>query len=222
MNRWLEALLDLVYPLPADPVAPEPLAEPFCRRCGEPFPAGPEEEIVCTNCRGQKWWMECARAPYRAVGPVREAVHGFKYRGQFHQLAPLSKWLEEGYGRFYARAEEPWQAVVPVPLHPQKERQREFNQAHELARMLARRTGLELFPALERVKATASQARLRRSERLKNLQGAFRLKRGFDAKGMRLLLVDDVLTTGATVNACARVLMEAGAVRVAALTVARG
>lgn len=223
MNPWWAAVLDLVYPPLAEVGEPEPLAEPFCRRCGESFAAGPLEEIVCTNCRGQKWWIECARAPYRAVGPVRHAVHGFKYRGQFHRLPQLARWMEEGYRRFYAQGGEPWQGLVPVPLHPARQREREFNQAHELARLLARSTGLKLFPALERVRPTATQARLRRSERLRNLQGAFRIRKGFDARGMRLLLLDDVLTTGATVNACARVLVEdGGAARVAALTVARG
>jgi ComF family protein len=151
---------------------------------------------------------------------VREAIHGFKYQQEFHLLGPLSDWLEEGFERFFEGKK--WSALVPVPLYPLKMRERGFNQAGELARALGRRKGIPVLEALNRVRSTSIQARLRRSERLRNQRGAFACKKGFDGKGMRLLIIDDVFTTGATVDACARALVKAGAEEVHALTVARG
>lgn len=220
MRAWVHAALDLVYP--EDPLPPHlPRVEPpFCQTCGEPFPAGLETIIRCTNCAGRAWYLEQARAAYRAEGVVRERIHAFKYHRCFHHLRVLVSWLEEGYARFYAGS--PWDGLVPVPLHPSRRAERGFNQAEELARPLARSTGLPLLRVLRRVKRTGTQTRLRRSERLRNQAGAFAAKPGFDASGMRLLIIDDVFTTGATVNACARVLARAGAARLCALTVARG
>lgn len=220
MNRWLCALVDLVYPPEPVPRDLPRIAAPFCTTCGEPFAAAPDAVIRCTNCAGRHWWLEAARAAYRAEGFVRGRIHDFKYRHQFHLLPLLAGWLREGYEAHYAA--EPWDALVPVPLHPARRAERGFNQAEELARRLSRRTGIRVWQPLVRLRRTETQANLRRSERLKNQNGAFGPKRGFDAAGMRLLIIDDVFTTGATVNACARVLAEAGAARICALTVARG
>jgi len=220
VKAWIAAALDLVYPqdpLPAQLPRVEP---PFCQTCGEPFPAGLETIIHCSNCAGRSWHLEQARAAYRAEGTVRERIHAFKYHRSFHHLCVLAAWLEEGYARFYAGAA--WHGLVPVPLHPSRRAERGFNQAEELARQLSRTTGLPLLRVLRRVKRTGTQTRLRRSERLRNQAGAFAAKPGFDASGMRLLIIDDVFTTGATVNACARALERTGAAHLCALTVARG
>jgi ComF family protein len=152
-------------------------------------------------------------------------VHAFKYRGDFFWIGQLTDWLEEGFQRWAAT--ESWDALVPVPLHPLRQRERGFNQAAELAAELKKRIGLPSWDILERQRLTSSQARLERVGRLKNLRRAFRIKspywrRGFDVQGKSLLLIDDVFTTGATTEACARVLVRQGAVRVAALTIARG
>ncbi|MDX6766018.1 MAG: hypothetical protein SFU85_04430 [Candidatus Methylacidiphilales bacterium] len=148
MKDWLEGLIGLVYPALPVEGEPRPVEEPFCQRCGEPFPMTPTGAFDCTNCRGQTWAISRARAGYLSEGPVREAVHGFKYRGEFHRLRQLAGWMEEGYRRFYADEAGGWDGLVPVPLHPEREREREFNQAHELARQLGRRTGLPVFPGL--------------------------------------------------------------------------
>ena len=222
MNPWLETLLDLVYPEP--PLAEElaEVREPFCYVCGEPFSGELNEFSVCANCRGMEWFITTARAQYRAWGEVRERIHAFKYRQQYAQLGQLGSWLAEGYERFYHQAEEPFDALVPVPLYPLRRRERGFNQSEELARYLGKRVGLPVWQPLHRHKQTHSQARLRRKDRLRNQLRAYGLKGGFDVRGKRLLIIDDVFTTGATINACAKVLHEAGAARVAALTVARG
>src|SRR5690606_22271007 len=98
-----------------------------------------------------------------------------------------------------------------------RKRERGFNQAQELARVLSKRVGLPVINCLERIRKTETQARLRRSERLRNQLNAFGLKRGFDLQGRRLLIIDDVFTTGATINACAHMLKQAGAAHLAAL-----
>jgi ComF family protein len=220
MKGWIEALVDLVYPPPDPPDDLRRVEAPMCVRCGEPFSAAADAVIRCSNCAGRRWWLEQARAAYRAEGGVRECIHEFKYHRQFHHLRLLAGWLEEGFDRFYAA--EAWDGLVPVPLHPARRAERGFNQAEELARQLSRASGIPVCRGLKRVRRTETQTRLRRSERIRNQEQAFALKRGFDAAGRRLLIVDDVFTTGATVNACARILAQAGAARVCALTVARG
>ena len=222
IRDWLGSFVDLVYPVePLQGELPE-LKAPFCDRCGESFSGDIINPFNCSNCRGRKWSLSKARAAYRADGEVRELIHQFKYEEKFHHLPQLGKWIEEGFGRFFIDGGEKWDALVPVPLYPLRRRERGFNQAEELAEWLGKRRGLPVWKALERVKMTQIQAKLRRSERLKNQRGAFDLKRGFDVSGRRLLIIDDVFTTGATVDACARVLCSQGAACVAALTVARG
>jgi ComF family protein len=111
--------------------------------------------------------------------------------------------------------------IVPVPLHPARERERGFNQAALLARSLAVRTGLPVKPVLERIRYTTTQTAFDRAERMENLHNAFRLRRRQDVQGLRVLLVDDVLTTGSTLSECARVLKQARASSVYAATAAR-
>jgi ComF family protein len=118
---------------------------------------------------------------------------------------------------------EAWDAVVPVPLHPARERHREFNQAERLGRRLGNCLGLPLRPGwLRRVAPTRTQTALTREERAQNVRNAFALRPGVQLDGERLILVDDVFTTGATTNACARALREGGAREVCVWTVARG
>jgi ComF family protein len=129
------------------------------------------------------------------------------------------EWLTEAYDR-HARAES-WDALVPVPLHHRRHRARGFNQACEISRGLGANRLIRVLNCLYRYRETVSQTKLNRAARWENMAGAFRLKPGFDVRGMNLLLVDDVFTTGATVNACAQVLAKAGAGSLAVLTVAR-
>jgi len=111
--------------------------------------------------------------------------------------------------------------IVPVPLHPARRRERGFNQAELLARSLSRLTGLPVMLVLERVRYTTTQTAFDRTERMENLRNAFRLRPARNVRGSRVLLVDDVLTTGSTLSECARVLKESGASSVHAATAAR-
>jgi len=110
---------------------------------------------------------------------------------------------------------------VPVPLHPARQRERGFNQASLLAELLSAQTSIPVKPLLERTRYTTTQTALDRSERMENLHNAFRLRKNADVRGWRVLLVDDVLTTGSTLNECARILKRASAFSVHAATAAR-
>ena len=198
------------------------LAEPFCERCGEEFDGRIEGPFACPNCRGQKFHFEFARAGLTRSGGAMKLIHDLKY-GRHLELAPAlgrlaARALEDG--RVRAAAEAGW-PLVPVPLHRGRERGRHFNQAREIARELGGQGGLEVEELLRRVKRTGTQTRLTRAKRLKNLRGAFQA--GPEAAGREgVILVDDVFTTGATVNECARTLRRAGVQKVIVVTVMRG
>ena len=222
--EWGRTGLDLAFPpIPFDLTTTRRIRAPFCTRCGEPYDGAIFGEFICANCEERSWSLDWARAAWRAEGAVREAILDFKYRQKFHRLGPLADRLEDGFRQFAAG--EAWDGLVYVPLHPLRRRERGFDQAEELCRELGRRQRLPVLACLERTRPTPKQALLGRGPRLRNLMGAFSLKEArkprFDVTARRLLLIDDVLTTGATAEACARVLIAEGAERVAALTVAR-
>ncbi|VVM08336.1 ComF family protein [Methylacidimicrobium tartarophylax] len=212
-NRLAGDLLDLLFP----PRAEEgPLREhlpPFCVRCCAPG------FLLCPRCQETPPSFLWARAPYRYSGAVKRAVLQLKYGKQIDRIPWLAELLEIGF-RTYA-ATFPWDALIPIPLHPVRERSRGFNQAEEIARLLGKRQGIPVQKALLRVRPTPPQAALPRDERSINLEGAFRPQRNFDLVGKNLLLVDDVITTGATVRECAARLSESGAGLVCVLAVAR-
>src|SRR5262249_21837498 len=133
----------------------------------------------------------------------------------------LGRWLDEALDD-PRLADQHFDLVVPVPLHPARKRERGFNQAELLARELSRSRGLSLGKALDRIRYTTTQTQFDRNERMENLKDAFRLRHGCNVQGLRMLLVDDVLTTGSTLSECASVLKRAGAHAVHAVTVARG
>ncbi len=198
---------------------PDLIRRPFCEQCGEMYDGAFTTSFVCVNCQEREWFLAWARAAYPMKGPVRHVILAFKYLGEFHYLKQMVDWLEEGFRRH--AASEPWDALVSVPLYHVRQRERGFNQSYELAQMLGKRQKVPVWSCLERTRPTPQQATLARSGRLRNLHGAFGLKSQFDVSNKSLLLVDDVFTTGATAEACARVLMEHHASRVAVLTLAR-
>lgn len=147
---------------------------------------------------------------------LRALIHLFKYG----QVRPLAKPL----GALLARAiprEHRFDVIVPMPLHWKKRWSRGYNQSKLLAKEVARRWGVPVSQVVRRVKATAPQAGLSNSKRRLNMSGAFAMRKGASVKGLRVLLIDDVLTTGATASACAKVLKRAGASHVAVAAVAR-
>ncbi len=148
-------------------------------------------------------------------------VHRFKYGREFHLRYPLADWLLATMDDERI-ASQTVHAFVPVPLHERRLREREFNQATALSEIISVRTGVPVSDCLERTRYTTTQTRYDRHERMENLRNAFKLRHSADVRGQHLVLVDDVLTTGSTLDECARMLMKAGAASVRAITVARG
>ena len=194
---------------------------PFCERCGLPFEGEITNPFECTNCREMKLHFCWARSAVTAKGVVLEAIHRYKYNRQLW-FEPFLADLFIREARASLRADE-WDALVPVPLFPVKEREREFNQAERLARQVSRELRIPLATKLlKRVVPTLTQTRLSRQERADNMRHAFAPGTEELPSGGRFILVDDVFTTGATTSACAKVLLDAGASRVAVWTLARG
>ena len=159
-------------------------------------------------------------AAYRGRGIVRQIIHEFKYGHQVHLRHLVARWLCAAFDDERLRVRQ-FDMIVPVPLHPTRQRERGFNQASLLAELLAARVSIPCKPMLKRVRYTTTQTALDRTERMENLHNAFRLRRNSDVRGLHVLLVDDVLTTGSTLSECARVLKRAGAISVYAATAAR-
>jgi competence protein ComFC len=194
---------------------------PFCERCGLPYPGDLTTPFECSNCREMELHFISARSAVAAHDIVLEAIHRYKYQRAF--------WFEPFLAELFLGKALPvlcrqqWDFIVPVPLHPVKQREREFNQAERLAAPLSARSRIPLNRGwLLRVKSTATQTRLTRPQRAANMRGAFVVRPGLRLKGERVVLVDDVFTTGATTSACAQALRAAGAGDVCVWTVARG
>ena len=194
---------------------------PFCERCGLPFEGEITTAFECTNCRELEFAFRSARSAVTARGTVLEAIHRYKYQ--------RALWFEPFLADLLIREaapalrEERWDWIMPVPLHPQKRREREFNQAERIGARLSVATAIPLrTDLLTRVMRTRTQTLLSRTERAENVRKAFAARQGLKLDGERIVLLDDVFTTGATTNACAKVLRKAGAGEVCVWTVARG
>ena len=196
------------------------IVPPFCAKCSEPFFGAITEEFHCANCEHRTLHFESATAAYRSRGIVRRLIHEFKYHRQHYLRHPLAGWLYETMNdpRLHGRR---FDLIAPVPLHPARERERGYNQAALLAELLARRIRVPFRAVLERVRYTSTQTAHDRAERMENLRDAFRLRKRAEVQDLRVLLIDDVLTTGSTLSECARVLKESGAISVHAATAAR-
>jgi competence protein ComFC len=162
-----------------------------------------------------------ARSAVAARGPVLDAIHRYKYNRHLWYEDFLAAFLVEAASEQLRGAE--WAALVPVPLFPVREREREFNQAERLARHLSRATEIPVNSKLvKRTRPTRTQTQLTREQRAENMRGAFAPRRDIDVVGKSFVVIDDVMTTGATTSACAKVLLDSGAERVAVWTLARG
>ena len=194
-----------------------PITPPVCDRCGDPLPAWRSISIemsICPRCRRTPRLVDRARAVGEYDGTLRSVIHALKYDGRRSLARPLGALMRERGAAMIDGA----RSVVPVPLHRSRRRARGFNQAADLARQL----GLPVIHALRRLRATATQTDLPAARRHRNVRGAFAATRQAAAvAGAIVVLVDDVSTTGATLEACATVLKEAGAAEVRALTAAR-
>jgi len=245
MNRsqpyapWSEAVLNFVYPPvcqlcnSARATAAEGyvctdcvqrvrfVKPPFCERCGLPFEGSITAAFECSNCREMDLHFTSARSAVLAKDVVLEVIHRYKYN--------RALWFEPFLADLLVRAAageltpDNWDVIVPVPLHPTKARDREFNQAERLARRLSLATKIAFQNRwLKRIEPTRTQTLLTRAQRAENVRRAFSARRGLRLNGERIVLIDDVFTTGATTSACARALQTAGAGPVCVWTVARG
>lgn len=186
---------------------------PFCARCGDAVAAGD----LCARCRVAPLQIERIRAAVYFEGVLRKAMHGLKYRGRAVLAEPLGGLM----AAYWTQHPMPADLIVPVPLHADRLRERGYNQAALLAREMARRTGLVVNErALVRQRSTASQIKLDARQRKENVRDAFHCS-GNSLAGKHVLLIDDVCTTGATLEACAVALCAGGARGVQALTLAR-
>ena len=188
------------------------LKAPYCRICAEP-----NARSLCRWCYGIAPAFDGLRAPYLMEGPLREAVHALKYRGVRAAAPQLAELLAD----FLKSHSIPGEELVPVSLHSRRLRERGYNQSELLAKELSKRTGLPVNAgALIRARDSGPQVRtVSRERRRENVSDSFQCKN--DMTGRRLILIDDVATTGSTLSACASALKAAGAVSVWALVLAR-
>jgi ComF family protein len=242
VKRFIEELLTTLFPracplcrsvvldkgtafCPACLAGFETIREPICSCCGHPLsqPAMAPDGDLCPSC--------LCRDPdhpapliVRSIAVysrnVREAVLRVKFGRQAPLARSLSHYMTDHYHRFYPT--HTFSSILPVPLHPKRLREREFNQCVLLARPLAARLGIPLdLDTVERVLHTPPQSASTEADRRKNLRGAFRVRRPDRVRGKSVLLVDDVYTTGATLEELAQALLSAGARRVCGFTLAR-
>ncbi len=192
---------------------------PVCRVCGEPFVSPASGEHTCGLCLAQTPPFVRARSVYSYAGEALDAIHRFKYNNHVILAPAFAAMLSEAAASLPSPPST--MIIVPVPLHAKRLRQRGFNQSLLIARGLAKKlkTGLS-YDNLVRARPTEPQVNLKAKERAENLKEAFTLRFAPAFKGKKILLVDDVYTTGATVKECSKVLKQAGS-EVYALTLAR-
>jgi ComF family protein len=196
------------------------IAPPYCPRLGIPFVYDPGPELLSMEAIANPPAYARARAAVRYDDVARTLVHALKYQDRTDLAPAMGRWMARAGRELLEGAD----ALVPVPLHWRRGWSRRYNQSGALARVIERQTGVKLASeALRRVRPTQQQIGLSRSERASNVQGAFKVvsDRKADIAGRRLVLVDDVLTSGATVDACARALLRAKAASVDVLVFAR-
>jgi len=196
------------------------IAPPYCERLGTPFGYDPGPGVLSTEAVSHPPAFARARAAVRYDDVASALVHALKYGDRLDLAPTLGRWMVQAGGPILTEAD----ALVPVPLHWRRLWARRFNQSAALAAVIAGQAKLPVVhAALTRVKATPQQVGLTASERASNVAGAFRVRpeARAEVKDRRLVLIDDVLTSGATIDACARALLRAGAAAVDVLVFAR-
>jgi ComF family protein len=197
-----------------------PITHPMCTICGLPFPTSAGKDHLCKNCIRKQPSYDLLRSPYRYSGLLMEAIQKFKYNMETHLTSSLGNLLLS-----FAKASMPDLhdfLVIPVPLHRRRLRERGFNQSLLLARVLSTGLGNQLdYLSLIRNRYTQAQTGLKKKERRKNVKNAFSVIYPNAIKHKKILLIDDVFTTGHTLNECARTLKKSGASAVICLTLAR-
>ena len=234
MPSFLTRILDLLFPplclncdsavggnqtlCPACWKAIHFIAPPWCAVCGAPFEVPVEPNTVCGECLAFPPDFTRAHSAMVYDDASRRLILSFKHSDRLHPVRAMADWMRRNGAELWQTAD----IIIPVPLHRWRLFKRRYNQAALLAQELGKLLNKPVaVDALQRIKATASQGHLNREQRRQNIAGAFRLAPRTDVKGKTVVLVDDVLTTGATVNACSRVLLKAGATAVYVATLAR-
>ena len=224
--RICEATLDTASRIPICRECLEslqPISPPVCQTCGRPFVsalAGLVRQPLCQLCRRGVYAFDCARSYGIYDAAMVRAIVLLKYQA----VTPLGGWFAARLAELVERQRDSLAAdvVVPVPLHATRLRERGYNQAELIARPLAKRLGLPFRSyLLVRTRPRPDNLKLTRRERWHTVRGAYATREGTRVDKLRVLLVDDVFTSGATLDACARALRQAGAARVLGLTVAR-
>src|SRR5882724_10015562 len=196
------------------------IAPPFCPRLGIPFVYDPGPELLSMEAIASPPAYQRARAAVRYDDVARTLVHSLKYQDRTDLAPAMGRWMARAGKELLDEAD----VLVPVPLHWRRGWSRRYNQSGALARVISRQSGVKLATeALRRIRATEQQIGLSRSQRASNVQGAFKVAadRMADIQGRRIVLIDDVLTSGATTDACARALLRAKAAQVDVLVFAR-
>lgn len=208
------------------------ILSPLCACCGQPFNSLAQvlPDSICANCRANRYHraphIDMRRAPFEHVGPIREAIHSFKYQGKTALAQPLAELLWK-YSRDQSTPNIPYEQlsfITSIPLHTVRHWRRGYNQSALLARHLSHFTGISYKEFLKRTRRTRPQTQLNAKHRAANVAGAFALLEEqwlLENKVESVLLIDDVATTGATLEECARVLKKNGVREVYALTLAR-
>ncbi len=196
------------------------ISDPMCECCGLPFDYDIGVNSLCGECLQERPPYAHARAAFRYDEHSRRLITRFKY-SDYTQLAKIyGIWLAKAGGELLGSSD----LIIPVPLHYFRFVSRRFNQSAMLAHSLAKKTGIKYLPgALKRTRHTTPQAGLSRSQRVQNVSGAFTLNTRYKLliKGKNILLIDDVMTTGSTIEQCTKVLLKNGAMQVNVLTLAR-
>ncbi len=199
-----------------DEIRPNP--KPWCARCGRPV-----ERVgkICVECRRRHHNFKRNYSAYLYDGVMKKSIHQFKYRGKIY-LSKLFAKLLIAFLRENTYIIEEIDGIVPVPLSKRRLKEREYNQSDLLARPIAEEFSLPVLGALDKIRSTRPQSELGKEARANNIRGAFRARDRNAARGKTILLLDDVFTTGSTIDECSRTLLDAGAKGVFSLTLARG
>jgi len=196
------------------------VSSPLCTICGVPFATENGIDHPCGHCLTTRRPFAGARAAARFEGPLQELIHRFKYGKKIHLSRPLGLLTATALGDFHPARSADY--IVPVPLHRKRLRARGFNQSQLIGQVLAKSWGIPLsVNNLRRIRWTDPQTGLSAAERERNIRGAFAVVAPNRLAGKRLLLVDDVYTTGSTITECAKYLLQSGAKEVHVVTVAR-
>ena len=190
-----------------------PLESPGCSVCSTPVNSGVS---VCSSCHSRTFHFIHNRSAFAYEDLVRDLMHDIKFRRRKH--------VAQGLGRLWAdmiKTSIPDDSIlVPLPMHPQKKRERGFDQAEVMAQAIAETSGTKLSAILERIKDTPPQSGLHPRQRVDNISGAFQIKPSCNVTGKNCILIDDIYTTGASLNECAKVLIQGGASKVFTMTLA--